>query len=937
MTLANPNALWLLGLLPLIWLFAWSSRRSHVSPRLALSTVTRSLVILLLVIAVAQPTVVQHEYWKSVVYAIDVSRSVSSAFLKQALQWAGDSNRRYHPDHVRYLVFADGVRLLETPEQVLSVSVTSEPLDRKPFTRKPIAKNATGGSPGFDNNVIAQTATDIEAALRAAMFGFAPDHARRLVLISDGNQTRGEVWRAVSKLRDEKVRVFTIPAAVSASTDAWIESITFPPGVRQQEPVSIRVSVRAVAPMPASVELRIGKRILGKRNVALSIGENSVTFDTRLPNQGSNVVTAQLTSQADVVPENNTLSESVQVGPRPRVLYVEGTPASAHYLAEALRAHYIDVTATTAQGLNEDPQRMRRYDAVVLSDVFAHDLAVDTVRALGVFVRERGGGLVFVAGESTYGKQGYEGNDVERLLPVRFEGKRKRRDLDLVLLIDRSHSMRGRKLELAKTAALSTLDLLEEQHRLAVIGFDARPHEVVPLAEVGNKRRAEDRIASMTASGQTRIYPALEMARRILAGSKSSTKHVILLSDGVTAPSTGLTEAEQIQAQIRRGRQEEMRRAGGEVAAGVDAEPVSQTGSMEELVAELAKDNVSLSTIAIGPKPNLELMSAIADIAGGKAYVARNDAEMPGLFVAETRRLLGDAIVEEQFRPTIGSRSEVLAGLDFTAGPPLGGFVTTRAKQFSDVLLRAPDEQPLLATTQYGLGRTTAFLSDVKNRWSAKWIGWKGYGRFWSQVVREVIPRRAEAGIDWHVTRNGGEARVELTALSTELAYRNGLLPKVRVTDPYGESVTVLLRQVAPGEYRAGLPIAANSRAYRFELLEGGGISKRDVSTAGEQILSYTWTDEYRLLPPNNRLLRDISASTGGMFAPEAKDIFADYDDAQLVPRSMWYWFVAAALLLFLVDILIRRAPRVISVPSFRTLLSRLAAAPSFGRKRSNR
>jgi hypothetical protein len=358
---------------------------------------------------------------------------------------------------------------------------------------------------------------------------------------------------------------------------------------------------------------------------------------------------------------------------------------------------------------------------------------------------------------------------------------------------------------------------------------------------------------------------------------------------------------------------------------------------MEELATQLAKDGVSLSTIAIGPRPNLELMSALADIAGGKAYVASDDAQLPGLFVSETRRLLGDAMVEEQFRPTMARPSDVLAGLDFAAGPPLGGFVITRAKQFSDVLLRASDEQPLLATTQYGLGRTAAFLSDVKNRWSAEWLNWDGYGRFWSQLVREVIARRAEAGINWRVTRDGHVADVELTALTSGLAYRNSLLPKVRVTNPNGEIDTVLLRQVAPGEYRAGLPIAASARAYRFELLAGGGISATEATAAGEQVVSYTWTDEYRLLPPNNRLLHEISDSTGGVFAARAKDVFADYDDTQLVARSIWYWFVAAALLLFLFDILVRRAPRPVSVVSPRTLLSRVASPALFGRwRRSN-
>ncbi len=756
MMLSNLHALWLLGLLPLFWLVAWFGRSLHAPRRLLLATVVRTLAFLFLVVALAQPISLQRIEAKSVVYAIDVSRSVSSAFIKQALDWAAAANERYQPEQARYLVFADGFRLVDSPEQVLSVPVSSAAPERF----------ANGSGQSADDAAIGQGATDIESALHAAMFGFAPGHARRLVLVTDGNQTRGDIGRAMTRLQGENVRVFTVPAAASADSDAWVESIDFPPGVRQMEPVVVRVVIRSLNAMPALVELKSGRRLLGKREVKLSAGENAVAFDMRMPGVGVSVLTAQLTAPADLVADNNTLSVSVQVGPKPRALYVEGTPESAHYLADALQAHHIDVTVSTARGLDESPKRIEGYDAIILSDVYAHDLGPETVRGLDVFVRERGGGLVFAAGESTYGKQGYAGNEIERLLPVRFEAKRKRRELDLVLLIDRSHSMRGRKLELAKTAALSTLDLLEEQHRLAVIGFDAQPHAVVPLREVGNKRRAEDLIASMTASGQTRIYPALAMAQRILAGSTSSTRHIILLSDGVTATGSASTqEAQRIQAQIARDREDAIRRAGGATAPATP-ELTTQAGSMEELVAQLAADDITLSTIAIGPKPNLDLMSAIAEVAGGKAYVARNDAEMPGLFVSETRRLLGDSIVEESFRPVAGYRAASIAGLDFDSGPPLGGFVTTRAKQFSDVMLRAPEDQPLLVATHYGLGRTVAFLSDVKNRWSSQWLQWDGYGRFWSQVVRDVIPRRAEAGLDWRVTREESDAIVELTGLS---------------------------------------------------------------------------------------------------------------------------------------------------------------------------
>ena len=900
MTLSNPHAFWLLGLVPLLWLVAWRSRDLHTRRRLVLATAARTLAILLVIGALAQPTVLQRIDAKSVVYAIDVSRSVSTAFLKQAIDWAAQANERYQPDQARYLVFADGFRLLDTPEQVLSVSVSAD---------APGGLGA-GDTPSGADAVIGQSATDIESALHAAMFGFAPGHARRLVLVTDGNQTEGDVARVMARLQGERVRVFTIPAAAYAESDAWIEAIELPPGVRQYEPVAVRVQIRSLNAMQASVELKNGSRVLGRREVTLSAGENTITFDTRLPKTGVSALSARLTASADAVSENNSLSVSVRVGPKPNVLYVEGTPASAHYLADALRAHHIDVTVATAQGLDDNPERIDRYDAVVLSDVYAHDLGPETVRRLGLFVRERGAGLVFAAGESTYGKQGYAGNEIERLLPVRFEGKRKRRELDLVLLIDRSHSMRGRKLELAKTAALSTLDLLEEQHRLAVIGFDARPHAVVPLREVGSKRRAEDLIASMTASGQTRIYPALAMAQRMLADSTSSTRHIILLSDGVTASGSASTrEAERIQAQIARERREAIRRAGGDTAPATP-ELTTQPASMEELVAQLAAEEITLSTIAIGPKPNLDLMSAIAEVAGGKAYVASNDAEMPGLFVSETRRLLGDSIVEEPFKPVAGYRAGPIGGLDFASGPPLGGFVTTRPKQFSDVMLRAPEDQPLLVATHYGLGRTVAFLSDVKNRWSAQWLQWDGYGRFWSQVVRDVIPRRAEAGLDWRVTRSGDDAMVELTALSADFRYRNGLSPRVRVTAPSGETATLLLRQVAPGAYRARLPVTAGSASpWRFTLLQGGGIARADIGSADEQLLNYTWTDEYRLLPPNNALLRELSEGTGGVFAPTAQDVFADYGDSELVARPMWPWFLAAALLMFLADILIRRAP----------------------------
>lgn len=885
----------MLLVLPVLWLLAWHSRERHTRRRLVGAVILRSIAITLLVVAVAYPRVAERGQGIAVVYALDVSRSVSPDFLARTVAWIRTVNERHRPAEARYVVFADRALVLDSLDEVATVRVTQD--DRA--TRE---------------DALAQGITDIERALRVTLMGFDSTRERRLVLVTDGRQTQGDLWRVVPRLQEEGVRVFTVPAAPASEQDAWVEAIHVPPGVRQHEPVAVRVVVQSFAPARAEVSLWEGPRRLGSVLVELHEGANDVVFDTALPGSGATVLTAKVSVTGDRFAGNDSLSESVPVAPPPQVLYVEGLPESSRYLTEALTAHHIQVTAVRPEALVADTSVLSRVDAVILSDLLAPSLDARTVAALLEFVRERGGGLVFAAGESTFGENGFAGSAIEQALPVRFEARRKRRDLDLVLLIDRSHSMRGRKLELAKTAALSTLDLLERRHRLAVVAFDSRAHEVVPLEPVGNRRRAEDLISGMTARGQTSLHPALAEAKRLLAGSRASTRHVILLSDGITLqPPPGTADkpnAEQIQAAILRAREDSLREIGLTPPRRETDQPPPEPGAIEMLVAELALDGVTVSTVALGDKPNVALMRDIAAIGKGRGYLARDDSEIPGLFVKETRRLLGESLVEEPFRPKVVHRAAALAGLDLNTAPELRGMVVTRAKAFSDVVLRGPKDHPLLVTTQYGLGRSVAFLSDVKNRWASDWIGWDGYGRFWAQVVRDALPRDVGAGLTFSVTRDGATAVVEVRALRPDFRHRNGLAPTVRVRDPLGSISVLALRPVEPGRYGARLSLdAGRVQPYRFELLEGGGLSRTDVRDIGERNLVYAWSDEYRSQPADTTALRALSDATGGAFAPRADDIFAVRGDGRWGWTPMWPGFVGVALVLFLADLFWRRSP----------------------------
>ncbi len=253
-------------------------------------------------------------------------------------------------------------------------------------------------------------------------------------------------------------------------------------------------------------------------------------------------------------------------------------------------------------------------------------------------------------------------------------------------------------------------------------------------------------------------------------------------------------------------------------------------------------------------------------------------------------------------------------GVDFAAGPQLKGLVVSKAKRFSDVLLEGKKNLPLMVETRYGLGKTVAFLSDVKNRWAADWLDWPGYGKLWSQVVRSAARRDAGQELNWNVTREGNDAVVRLTAFKPDGGFRNALAPKVRLpaAEPgAGQDAQIfVLRQSAPGTYieRIALP-GPREQPYLFELLPTPSVSAREIARTGPRSLAYAHSDEYRVLPADHKLLRAISEQTGGEFAPEMADIFRHYGDGGTRSRALWPWLAALALALYLIEVFVRRAP----------------------------
>jgi hypothetical protein len=67
------------------------------------------------------------------------------------------------------------------------------------------------------------------------------------------------------------------------------------------------------------------------------------------------------------------------------------------------------------------------------------------------------------------------------------------------------------------------------------------------------------------------------------------------------------------------------------------------------------------------------------------------------------------------------------------------------------------------------------------------------------------------------------------------------------------------------------------------------------------------YSDEMRLRPSNEELLRKIAIATGGKFPIEPQTVFQNSGRFALRPTSLWPWLASMAALLLVLDVALRR------------------------------
>ncbi len=836
------GVLWPLALLPFaVAIVVWARRSSLIEfhPRqVDLMTLLRGVALVLVILAMTQPVLHRSGSWLSLIYVLDVSQSVAPQAVQDAITWIEQVESMGGSEHSRFIAFGANTTTVASADALRRVRVADGPV----------------------RGAVDRSQTDVAAALEGAVASLPPHHVPRIVLLSDGNATHGDLNRAVEHLELRAVRVYPKPTAARFEGDTWIDSLTASATVRAGSPFDLHVDVYAQVPAQGRLLVMSGDEVLATEELQLQPGLTSLALLPVVDRAGSTTLDVVLQLDSDPKLDNNLAQVALQARERARVLYIEGVPRTSGFLADALSQGGFDVTVVSPLAMPINWTDFDDYELVIMSDVLPEMIRPETMEAIAYYVQERGGGFVLAGGESVYGEEGYAETRLEEVLPVWFKAEREPKDLVLVIALDKSYSMVGDKMALAKEASKAAARLLEDEQQFGLLAFDYHFYWPVPIQLARNKQSIEDRISSVEASSPTNIYPALQDVYTSLQTIDAEVKHVILLSDGKT-----------------------------------------YEDDYEGLVTRMREDDITVSTVAVGDKADRELLGSIADWGSGRSYFIADPTRVPEVFIDETQMAQGITIEEgDDVVPVVRKRIEVLSGLDMDEVPPLLGYVRTMPKDGAEIIIdTGEDGDPILARWQFGLGRALVFASDVKNRWSAPWLEWEGYGKFWSQLVRENLRQSdlSEPGLT--VARTRGAATVSLDLVDGRGRFRNAVRPSVLVTVGDTEPRTVQLSQVAPGSYEARIGAAAE------EPLTVSWAGDRNESA--ERRLLPGIDPELRYRAPDQALLRGLARATGGRYDATPDQLVAT--DGQTVERPLQLWpgLAAVALLLYLLNMLLRR------------------------------
>ena len=808
----------LLLVLPLAWLvWEWRRQTRHAALLLKIAMITA------VILALSEPVISIRDRKVALAVLADTSASVSDEDLARENAVLRRLSSARGSNQMEVIPFARAPRGLAPSESGLKLSKTT----------------GAGGR-----------ATNLEAPIRQALASLPAGMIHRIVMMTDGNENEGSATRVAWQAQQLGIPIDTIALAGRAQPKLKTEAVGIPGAVFTGERFPVDITVSSPRAANATVELSAeGKLIGGAHKVALLAGENRIRIRTSINAAGAIDLGGRITAEG----LGESRFENALTVRRPKVQWVSEDPAGTEsHIAGVLAANQFDLVISKTL-----PASLDDVQTVVFNNINFETMRPSDKQRAADFVRS-GGGALWIAGEhSVYvdHKDAPE-DELAKAFPAKLVPPRSPQGTALVLIIDKSSSMEGKKMELARSAASGVIDNLKADDSVGILIFDNSFMWDVPIRKADNKALIKREIAGIMPDGGTQIAPALVEAFGRIQQVNAAYRHIVLLTDGI-----------------------------------------SEEGDSLNLAKQAAENRVTISTVGLGQDVNRVYLEKIASGAKGKSYLLNDPSGLEQILLKDVQEHTGTTAVERPIKASIKHPSDLLDKVEVDTAPDLAGYVRFEAKPAADEILAVDVADPLLIRWQYGLGRTAVFSSDVKSRWAASWLTWPGFDRLWTNVFRDLLPHGNESEA---VARYDG-ANEELVVdyhVSSQLT-DTATVPDLFVMGPGDFRRPMDLVRISPGTYRGRLRVDALEGLFRIRPLTD--------SRAFPEIGLYRQESELSDFGSNETLLKSIAAATGGRFNPNPGDLFDSGGKFVDSTVRMWPGLLALALLLNLVELALRK------------------------------
>ena len=842
----RPMFLWLLLFLPLIWALSYKSLAGLGGGRRVFALLFRSIVVLLMVMALAEAKWQRSTDRLTVMYLLDQSESISIEKRKLMMDYAYHAVKSFRredkKDNAGVIVFGGNAKIESAPYDGLLPSIGK-------------IESIVGLKTG---------ATSLSAALKLAKAAFPEDTARRVVIISDGNENLGDAMEIAQAMADDGIGIDVVPVELLATSEVSVDKVVIPTDIRKGQEFETRVVLNndSVEGEPVSGKLRLTRKtpqseeLVDEQPVTLAPGKTIIGFTSKLDRSAVYTTEAVFVPDEDakdMISQNNMASAFTQVRGKGKVLLIEDAFFRGEFLhlIERLQINSIEVDTMSSSELFTTPAELLQYDSVILGNLpraSGDESGADEIQSFSdaqikMLVdncEHMGCGIVMIGGDRSFGAGGWSNTLLEKAMPVDFQIKNDKISAvgALAMMMHASEMANGNYWQVRiGEEAIKVLGPMDYCGVIDWSDFGGTPRWLWKLPTgvdrvFQNRNRMLGMVNRMTPGDMPDFNAPMKVMLNGLKRVNASMKHVIIISDGdPTPPSKAL---------------------------------------LDRFIAE----KIKISTVAVGthgPAGSTPLQR-IANMTGGSYYVAKNPKALPKIYQREARRVAKPVIKESKSGMSMiavpGSGvHEIMSGIEADKIPPFLGYVMTTRKKSNLVQQLAISSDPaddggenstLLSTWRYGNGRTIAFTSDAGHKWTSQWFNNDQYDKLFVQMIRySMRPITESANFSVAAETRDGIARIVVTALDDNDKLLNFLditghginSAKTGDTD---RGISLEFNQIGPGRYVAEHPIEGSGNLL-YTIFPGDGYERL---TAG---INVPYSSEYSARESNIPLLETLT------------------------------------------------------------------------------